>query len=202
MKQSPVRRRSLASLLPWLWLVWVAALLILLWKVVSSPVWSPASASADAPFPGGQGDLELVPTAVARFGAFVVEGGGGQVTRDRDHVAEGIDRLAEALMDIAIHGKSEDVRLRQRIDELGTMAAMLRDESLTRVQARVARHAFVVAAEVMGTLQAERYPHLDRATGEARVAALAIRTDRSFVAQGDEVQRFFERAHDVVRAMT
>ena len=197
MKQQPVRPRPLVSLLPWLWLAWVAALLVLLWKIASSPVWSPASATADA----GQRDLQLVPTAVARFGTFVVEGGGGQVTRDRDHVAEGIERLAGALMDVTRHGNGEDVRLHQRIDELGTMAAMLREEHLRRVQARVARHAFVVAAEVMATLQAERYPHLDRATAEAREAARGVRTDRSLVAQGDEVQRFFERAHDVVRAM-
>ncbi len=201
MKRSRVRRRSLASLLPWLWLVWVAALLALLWKIARSPVWSPASATAEAAFAGGQGDLELVPTAVTRFGAFVVEGGSGRMTRDRDHVAEGIERLAESLMDITTHGNSDGVRLHQRIDELGTMAAMLREEHLRRVQARIARHAFVVAAEVMVTLQAAHYPHLDRATAEAREAALSVRTDRSLVAQGDEVQRFFERAHDVVRAM-
>lgn len=201
MKPLHVRRRTLASLLPWLWFAWVGGLLFVVWWIARSAVWSPASASADAAVAPGQGDLELVPAAVARFGAFVVESGGGQVTRDREHIAEGIERLADALMDVTTHGSREEVSLQQRIDELGTMAAMLRTEHLGRVRTRVARHAFVVAAEVMGTLQAMRYPHLRQATAEAREAALSVRTDRPLVAQGDEVQLFFERAHDVVRAM-
>jgi hypothetical protein len=137
-----------------------------------------------------------------QLGFFVAERGAeGHIYLDRGDIADGVLRLAAALHDVAGHENLEGSRLRDQIDEVGAAAALLRDDRLRDRHAFIARSAFAAAAGAIAAIQSSRYPELDRATAEAREAALSIRADRPLLAQTASVQRFFERSYDVLRAM-
>ena len=198
MKAWHVRRDRLPRLLPWLGLVWVIVLLALLWMVST-----PTSATSEAPTTASDSDgVRRVHLAVMELGFFVVERGAeGHTNLDRGDIADGVVRLAAALREVAGHENLHGARLRDQIDEVGAAAALLRDGKLRHRLAFIARGAFAAAAAVIAAIQSSRYPDLDRATAEARQAALTIRPDAPLLAQTEAVQRFFERSYDVLRAM-
>jgi hypothetical protein len=197
MRPFHVRRDRLAAFLPWLWLAWVVVLLVLLWMVTTT-----TTATLGTPSIAGAGGSSPAHSAVAEFGLFVVErGAAGHGTLERDDIAEGIGKLSAALLDVAGHEGADGTRLRQRIDEVTAAAALLRNTRLHAEHTRIAQNAFARAAEVIAIVQTQRYPHLDRAADETRHAARSIRPDRPLLSQTEGVQRFFERSHDILRAM-
>ena len=195
-------RKSLASWMPWLWVIWVVVLLVLLW--MASDTGGTPTAAAETSGPAGAGRTPTVSRlALVDFGAFVVE---RNALRNPDgtsaYTSEGIRKLADALADVTRDGAAEDGRARGQIEEVRASAALVQGGVWPETQGRLVREAFVTATEVMTRMQASRYPHLDRAMSETREAARRIRHDRPLPEQNDAIQRFFERSHDMLRAMT
>jgi hypothetical protein len=158
--------------------------------------------SGTPPTASGSDGMRVVHSAVMHLGFFVVERGAeGHANLDRGDIADGVIRLAAALHDVAGHEGVEGSRLRDQIDEVEAAAALLRDGRLRDRHAMIARNAFARAAGVIAAVQSSRYPHLDRATAEAREAALRIRSGPPLLEQTEAVQLFFERSYDVLRAM-
>jgi hypothetical protein len=87
------------------------------------------------------------------------------------------------------------------------LAAMLEAANAVENDERAWQHAdlvrvaFTTAGTVLHEIQQTRYPELARAVREIRNAAGAIRADRALLTQGDEIQRYFDRAADVLRGM-
>lgn len=147
----------------------------------------------------------MVVVTVNDLGAFVLAPVRHDSPRfDRRRTALGLRRLAGAL---------DAVTLRSAPDtgDFGAIPAGLRDASNlldgttktgTRVNtARIARDAFLMAADCVSRLQQDRYANLKRAAEEMKEAAAAVRPDRPLLDQDEEIQRFFQRAYDVLRAM-
>jgi hypothetical protein len=147
----------------------------------------------------------MVVVTLNDLGAFVLAPVRGESPRfDRRRTAVGLRRLAAAL---------DAVTLRSAPDtgDFGAVPAGLRAASnlldgTTKTGARsnmasIARESFVMAADCVSRLQQYRYAHLQRAAEEMKEAAAAVRPDRPLLEQDEEVQRFFQRAYDVLRAM-
>jgi hypothetical protein len=123
------------------------------------------------------------------------------VSPDHSYTADGIRKLARVVEAVAL-----------RLPDLGsdgtTLGADLRDHA-DRLQAdprasnhaEIARSAFVATAEAISEIQTARYPALERAAGELRDAATMIRPNRRLLSQAVAIQRFFDRASDVLRGM-
>jgi hypothetical protein len=147
----------------------------------------------------------MVVVALNDFGAFVLAPVRQESPRfDRKRTALGLRRLAAAL---------DAVTLRSAPDtgDFGAIPVGLRDASdlldgTKRTGARsnmasIARESFLMAADCVSRLQQHRYAHLQRAAEEMKEAAAAVRPDRPLLDQDEEIQRFFQRAYDVLRAM-
>lgn len=194
-------RKRLAAWLPWLWIAWVVVLLVLVWMAFHTG--APTAAPSTDRTLANERRMPMAHAPLAEFGAFVVERS-GVLHSDQSpaSIADGIQKLTTVLIELALHENAYGGDLWNRIDQLAVDAQSLHDDRLRARHARLARNAFTTAADVMATIQKARYPHLDRAMAEARAAALSIRRDRPLLDQTDAAQRFFERSHDLLRAMT
>lgn len=200
----PIRlwRRPFSSWLPWLWLVWGIVLLVLLWMTSDTGGSPQDKLSSGRRSASGDDRMSIAPAMLSEFGAFVVERGAIRHSeRTTEFTAEGLRKLAAALTHVATGRTADTPRLRQQIDRVRAKAVLLGAEPPRAGEPRLATDAIAIAVEVMATIQRLRYPHLDRAMAEVREAALRIRPDQPLPGQADAVQRFFERSHDVLRAM-
>jgi hypothetical protein len=165
---------------------------------------TPNTASGtDRPPASIDGDRQMMRVPLAEFAAYVVERGEGRPPdANYANIADGIDKLTAVLIDLVSHQNVDSRHVWDRIDQLAVNAELLQDSPFRARRARVAREAFTAATDVMAAIQAWQYPHLDRAMGEVRDAARNIRLDQPLHEQTDTVQRFFERSHDLLRAMS
>jgi hypothetical protein len=201
--RAPSSQKWLAAWLPWLWVVWVIVLLVLVWRAFVTTGTPNAAPSTDRTLTNDEGSMPMTRAPLAEFGSFVVER--SEVLHSDQSpasIADGIRKLTTVLIELALHENADGGGLWNRIDQLAVEAQLLHDDRLRSRHPRIARDAFTAAADVMATIQKAGYPHLGRAMAEARAAALSIRRDRPLLDQTDAVQRFFERSHDLLRAMT
>ena len=115
--------------------------------------------------------------------------------------AEGLRLLAAAIEATAARDSASAATLRPRLDVLRARADSTQRDSVPAERARLAGEAFVLASDLLQTLQERTPPALTDRAAEARQAAAAVRTDQPLSAQADAVRRFFERAAAALRGM-
>lgn len=120
------------------------------------------------------------------------------------YTASGIRLVTDALAALAAIDtisarsvKSQVVWLRARADTLYGDWRSRRDAEPTRQ----ARDVFIGVAVVVQSLHERRFPEIATQAMAVTEAALAVRADLPLLEQRAEVQRFFDRAADAVRAM-
>ena len=148
---------------------------------------------AEDPLPGAP---------VASFAAFVAErGDGAESVRDYAYAAHGLRKLADALDAVAASETTSVAAARAQSTTLRILVDSLERHPRAPNHADVVRKAFVGTARTLTTLERRHYPHLERAAEEVRVAAWAMTAGRPLEEQGAAVDRFFDRASDLMRAM-
>jgi hypothetical protein len=144
----------------------------------------------------------VVVVTLNELGAFVVSPVGEESARfDHGRTAVGLRRLAAALDAVTLRGVPDTGGVGAVPAGLLDASDLLEGATNASTHPNIAREAFLLAADAVSRLQLDRYAHLERAAGEMREAAAALRPDRPLLDQGEAVQRFFERAYDVLRAM-
>ena len=166
-----------------------------------------APIATPTPPPASVDSAPVTPPAVAEFLRFVeAQRASDSVSATRDRAAEGLRLLASAIeglmsRDTAAAGTQPRIDvLHARADSMARRVA--EDSTPTEPMAddaRLVTDAFVTASDLLQTLQDRGQPALTDRAAEARQAAAAIRADRPLRDQGDEVQRFFERAAAALR---
>jgi hypothetical protein len=141
--------------------------------------------------------------AVSAFAVFATERRATRdATLDHAYTAEGLRRLAAVLHSV----RRRDATLGPpryadvAADLLEAAAAIQLDERST-THADILRAAMIQASSAIADIQRARYPNLGGAVTELRHAAKSIRADRELLLQAEAVQRFFDRASDVLRGM-
>jgi hypothetical protein len=118
-----------------------------------------------------------------------------------DATAEGLRLLAAAIEALAVRDTAAAATVRPRLDVLRARADSAQRDTLPAERARRAGEAFVLASELLQTLQDRTPPSLTDRAAEARQAAAAVRADQPLSQQPDAVRRFFERAAAALRGM-
>ena len=145
----------------------------------------------------------LVVLAVNDFGAFVAAQSGARDERlEPANAAEGIRHLADVLDALLLRVPPDSTDYGRTSAALREDADLLLRAAAPAGEARIARGAFMLAADAVSAIQRDHYGHLERASAETTDAAHAIRVDTSLTTQRHAVQHFFERAYDVLRAMS
>lgn len=177
--------------------------LILIAGLAVNPGRGESAARATAPPTAGMLAEEPLPGApVESFAAFVAErGDGAESVRDHAYAAHGLRKLADALDAVAASDTSAVQDARAQSATLRILVDSLERHPEARNHSDVVRQAFVGAARTLTTLERRHYPHLERAAEEVRVAAWAMTAGRPLEEQGAAVDRFFDRASDLMRAM-
>jgi hypothetical protein len=139
--------------------------------------------------------------AVTRFAAFATEPVAAGGAWEQGRTVEGIRRMADVLGEIIVRDLDASPELAARPAALRELADALEGGTSEVRRARVARAAFVSAANAMTSVQQRHYPHLDRAAFQVRWAARRVSARRPLASQGVAVQRFFDRASDALLAM-
>lgn len=119
-----------------------------------------------------------------------------------EYTADGIRRLAAALNSVVDRDAAGSAAgggdLRPRLDWLREKADSLQRNPQSNQHAGQARDAFIGATAIMEELRARR-PNITDQVRQARDAAESLRERGQLLEQRAEVQRFFERAAEVLR---
>jgi hypothetical protein len=187
--------------------IWAVAILIVLGSVAwlaFGPDERRDAADGMPPMTGASlmasdGELVGVPLPVNEYLRFVAD---SRAERDADHghayTADGLRRLAGALGALSERDGKSDENIQSRVTMLRDRADALQRDPQSTEHARYARDAFDAAAELMRAMQTEASSN---AVAEASQAAGALEPNTMLLMQREAVQRFFDRAGTVLRAM-
>jgi len=156
-------------------------------------------------------DTGATPPAASAFIAFVES----QRAPDsagvaRGYAAEGLRLLVAGIEALAVQDSTQDATrdsagtaaIRPRLLVLRLRADSMQQAAEPLTRARLGSESFVIAGELLQTLQDRlaRAALTDRAA-EARQAAAAVRPDQALAAQVNAVRRFFERSAAAMRGL-
>ena len=119
----------------------------------------------------------------------------------RGYAAEGLRLLASGIEELAARDTTGATTLGPRLATLRARADSLQREPDSLARARLSSEAFVLASDLLQTLQEGAPPALTDRAAEARQAAAAIRPDQPLLTQEPAVRRFFERAAAALRGL-
>jgi hypothetical protein len=119
----------------------------------------------------------------------------------RGYAAQGLRLLASGIEELAARDAAGATTLGPRLATLRARADSLQREPDSLARARLSSEAFVLAGDLLQTLQEGAPPALTDRAAEARQAAAAIRPDQPLLAQAPAVRRFFERAAAALRGL-
>lgn len=160
------------------------------------------SATVDSPPPVPADSVAATPAAVTAFlGHVEARRAPDSARASAATTAEGIRLLAAAIEAVAVRDTAVAAKVRPRLDVLRAQADSAQRDSLPAERARRAGEAFVLASELLQTLQEGTPPALTDRAAEARQAAAAVRSDQPLSEQTDAVRRFFDRAAAALRGM-
>ena len=192
----------------WPWVLGLVALALLAWWLLSMRNTGDANDLAMETAGGAVVDslpgtgAAATPAAVNEFLTYIEDNG---AARDADsthnYEAEGMRRLAAALDELADRDTVGGVSLDARITALRNRADALQRNWRSTEHARYTREAFDSAAALVEGMQQQRFTNIANEAAQLRQAASAVTPDRLLLQQTAEVQQFFQRAADAVRAM-
>lgn len=195
----------------WPWVLGLLVLALLAWWLLSMrndaadndvAVETPAGALVDSVPGTGVGTREAAPAAVNEFLSYTEQNRAGTAADStHNYEAEGMRRLAAALDELADRDTIGGVALDARISALRNRADALQRDWRSTEHARHTRAAFDSAAALVEGMQQQRFNNIATEASQLRQAASGVSPDRLLLQQTAEVQRFFQRAADAVRAM-
>ena len=189
----------------WPWILGLLALALVVWLLLAQRGGREDAFVTDTAI--GDTDPGITPGAartgaVGSFIAYVDERRArAEAGLDHEYTAEGLRRLADALEEIARQHQLGAAQVEQRVNTLRERADALQRNPESREHARLAREAFVAVVDVMRDLQQQRFPDAANQVEQVRLAATSVTADRELLQQKEEVQRFFDRAGEVVQHM-
>lgn len=126
-----------------------------------------------------------------------------QEKMDLDHAytSGGIRRLADAIGAVVDQHDISNLKVKGDLDKLRNYADQLEKDHTSTDHADVIREAFVLASDVMDSIEQQISPHLDSGVDKVRRAAEAIDPGKRALEQKTEVETFFERAGRVLEVM-
>ncbi len=116
--------------------------------------------------------------------------------------AEGLHRLAAAMMVLAVRDSAGGLAASGRIAALDTLADRIAREATAGRQGELTNTAFVAAANMFQEMHRRRFPNVKNEVVETRLAANAIRRNAGLGGQLRSVDEFHARAAIVVRMMS
>lgn len=131
---------------------------------------------------------------------------------DHEYTRDGLHRLADALNALRREGEDRGtgqtaaagagaLNLEQQIDRIKTFADSLQRNEDSLRHANHTRAAFTLSATVMETLQQRYYQNANAQVQQVRQASEGVTIDTPLLQQTQQVQTFFQRSSDAVRAM-
>lgn len=194
--------------------VWIAGLIvcgILVWAVVvpwrdTVPDRGAATAPAAPVSEAGAtaGAVATRPPEVTAFLTFAEEPVGTTGGPAHDYAAGGIRRLGNALNAVIREPRVEGTSVGEQVEAFQMKAARLQQNPQSGDHAEMVRDVFTSAAELMSSLQRERWSNaaeLRSQIEQVRSAAEAIDAKRPLLDQTPAVDGFFDRAAAALRTM-
>jgi hypothetical protein len=122
-----------------------------------------------------------------------------QPGRDHIYVATGLERLSAALQAIAARSGIAEERTRVVRDSLAQSADRIHGDP--QASGQFVRSAFVTAANFMEEMRQQIFPNLGQQVDQVRSVARQVDPAGTVVDQRTDVERFFNKAGDVVEHM-
>ncbi len=163
-----------------------------------------ADAKRRTPSHQADGEPSTNVDAAARFASFTAGAASARISSDaaiRAYVTEGVTHLSDTIDEIVAANAAAPSEARDRAAELRNAADDMRRDPSDATRVSIVRGAFITAAGAITVLQRDRYPHLDRAAFQVRLAARRVSARESVMLQQPALRRFFERASDALLAM-
>jgi hypothetical protein len=206
----------------WPWIIGLIVLALLIWALAemlgddddadtaplvtdtTALIAEPTAPAAGTPAPGAV--AAAVPPAVEEYMSTCVQGASPtDMGLQHQYTADCIQRLSGSIDAVINRPEVINANVQQRLDNFRQQAERLRaSDPQATTHSNLVRQTFVSAADLLNTVQDERYASatdLDtRATG-VRQAAEAVQATTPLLNQRDAVQRFFQEAGETLRMM-
>jgi hypothetical protein len=119
-----------------------------------------------------------------------------------NYTSDGIRYLAAALSVLVNRDGAADQEIERKLSALKQKADRLQENWRSTQHADIIRDAFILAADVMATLQQKQDAELSVQIAQVRQAAEAISSDRLALEQRVQVREFFSRASTTLQNMS
>jgi len=119
-----------------------------------------------------------------------------------EYTATGVRQLAGAIGSIARGDSLGGSEVQEQVSALTTLADRLQTEPQSLKHADLVHAAFGSAAQLLLDVQQRSFPNARAQVDSVRQAADAMSKERPLLTQRAEVNRYFARAADAVRAMS
>ncbi len=160
-------------------------------------------AGAGAGAATGTAAREDMPRGVENFVEYVNENNARQeASLDHEYTADGINRLARALDDLADRANVDGDDFDARKDRLKEQADAIQKDPHSLQHANIIRDAFTSAADMMETIQRQAYPDHGNQVSQVRQAANNINPNQQTLNQKQQIESFFERSSQALQAMS
>lgn len=177
----------------------VIIVIALLWLLFSGR----ERADQTATTPAASTTLAPVPAPVTEFLTYLQDNRAEEaMAKDHAYTSDGLRRLAAALASLSEHAGVRSAEVTQQLAQLRQQADDIQADPHATSHAASIRTAFTRAADLMATLQQQRYPNLDAQVAQVRRAAEAIDPAQLTLTQKQQVGAFFAQAGEALRMMT
>jgi len=123
------------------------------------------------------------------------------MTLDHAFTSAGIRHLADALGAVASQYNPSDANVTSDLERLRQYAEKLQEDHRSTEHADLIRKAFMMASDLMNSMQQQIKPHLGDEVAEVRQAAEAINPDQPALKQKTEVETFFRKAGSLLEGL-
>lgn len=124
-----------------------------------------------------------------------------EMDKDHAYTSNCLRRLAAALGALSERDGARSTDVEQQLAQLRQQADTIQADPHATTHAASIRTAFIAAADLMATLQRQRYSNLDAQVTQVRRAAEAIDPAQLTLAQKPQVGAFFAQASETLRMM-
>ena len=202
----------------WPWIIGLIILALLIWALAemlgdddvdTAPIVTDTPALVEEPVepPVGTpapGAMAAVPPAVEEYMSSCVLGASpSDMGLQHQYTADCIQRLSGSIDAVINRPEVINANVQQRLDNFRQQAERLRASSpQATTHANIVRETFVSAADLLNTVQEERYAtaaDIDARAIGVRQAAEAVQATTPLLEQREAVQRFFREAGETLR---
>lgn len=147
---------------------------------------------------GTDGTAGLTAGPVQEYVEFTNQTEDAEMGVDHEFTSEGLNKLAEALEDVADNAGIEDEQLQANIEDIKSKADFIQEDWEDLTHADSIRAAFASANDAFETIQQQEFPQQSQQVDELKQQAQEVKPGAMTLEQRQEVKEYFDKSAETL----